>query len=190
MAAQRSNARSFEEVVRSTQRGLLGYAMMLTAGDLHRAEDLLSAVYARAFERWQQIRNVDSVFGYLRRMVSNEFVTGYRRGGRVELREAMPDAAGRDGDFDTALTDRDDLTARLSALPHQQRAVLVLRYYYDLPFDEIATELNCRPATARGYAVRGLAALRISMSEAATDTSTHHLTLIHTSSGDTDARSE
>jgi DNA-directed RNA polymerase specialized sigma24 family protein len=48
-------------------------------------------------------------------------------------------------------------------LPRQQRAVLVLRHYEDLTDDEIATVLGCRVGTVRGYASRGLAALRIDL---------------------------
>ena len=48
----------------------------------------------------------------------------------------------------------------LAALPFRQRATLVLRFWADWTDDEIATVLDCRPATVRSLAHRGLAALR------------------------------
>jgi DNA-directed RNA polymerase specialized sigma24 family protein len=41
-------------------------------------------------------------------------------------------------DHASALVDRDDVWRRLSGLPRQQRAVLVLRHYERLTDDEIA----------------------------------------------------
>jgi len=43
--------------------------------------------------------------------------------------------------------------------------VLVLRFYEGLTDNEIATVLNCRQGTVRGYGSRALAALRIELAE-------------------------
>jgi RNA polymerase sigma factor (sigma-70 family) len=51
----------------------------------------------------------------------------------------------------------------LGSLPRQQRAVLVLRYYEDLPDSEIAEILHCKPGTVRSLASRALATLRESL---------------------------
>jgi RNA polymerase sigma factor (sigma-70 family) len=48
----------------------------------------------------------------------------------------------------------------MRALPHRQRAALVLRYFHDLPDDEIGSALGCRIGTVRSLISRGLAALR------------------------------
>ena len=48
----------------------------------------------------------------------------------------------------------------LARLPKQQRAVLVLRYYEDLPDPEIAAVLGCSASTVRSNAARALARLR------------------------------
>jgi RNA polymerase sigma factor (sigma-70 family) len=50
----------------------------------------------------------------------------------------------------------------ISALPHRQRAVLVLRYYEDLDDASIAAILGCAPGTVRTHAMRALNALRAS----------------------------
>jgi RNA polymerase sigma factor (sigma-70 family) len=66
----------------------------------------------------------------------------------------MPDvAAGR-------IADRDEIWTLLRQLPERQRAALVLRYFHDLPDEDIASTLDCRVGTVRSLISRGLAALR------------------------------
>jgi RNA polymerase sigma factor (sigma-70 family) len=48
----------------------------------------------------------------------------------------------------------------LATLPRQQRAVLVLRFYEDLPDRDIADALGCSEPTVRSNASRALATLR------------------------------
>lgn len=48
----------------------------------------------------------------------------------------------------------------MRALPARQRAVVVLRYYEDLPEAEIARLLGCSPGTVKSQAHRALATLR------------------------------
>jgi RNA polymerase sigma factor (sigma-70 family) len=48
----------------------------------------------------------------------------------------------------------------MAELPERQRHALVLRFYLDLPDDQIATLLDARPGTVRSLISRGLAALK------------------------------
>ena len=48
----------------------------------------------------------------------------------------------------------------LGSLPDRQRAALVLRYFNDLPDEEIGAALGCQLGTVRSLISRGLAALR------------------------------
>jgi RNA polymerase sigma factor (sigma-70 family) len=57
-------------------------------------------------------------------------------------------------------SDLDQLAAALQALPPDQREVLVLCRYHDLPFAEVAEILGCTPGAARVRAHRALAAVR------------------------------
>jgi len=52
------------------------------------------------------------------------------------------------------------LTAALQTLPPDQRELLVLCRYHDLPFAEVAAILGCTPGAARVRAHRALVALR------------------------------
>ena len=95
---------------------------------------------------------------YVRRMVVNAHVSAWRRSGRREL-------VGRRGarhvvaDPPTASPPA-TRSGGCAALPPQQRAAVVLRYYEDLEYAEIAAILGVAQATVRSHVHRALAAMR------------------------------
>jgi RNA polymerase sigma factor (sigma-70 family) len=106
------------------------------------------------------VSRTDDPDTYVRRMVVNAHVSAWRRTGRRELSvaEVRPAETGRDP-ADAVV--RDDAVWRVcSALPPQQRAAVVLRFYEDLDYPEIARVLDVAEATVRSHVHRGLAALR------------------------------
>jgi RNA polymerase sigma-70 factor (ECF subfamily) len=72
-----------------------------------------------------------------------------------ELR-TVPDAGPDDP------TQRTDLRRALQSLSSSQRLVLVLRYYLDLSFEEMAVILNTNPKAAKSRTYRALERLRLS----------------------------
>jgi RNA polymerase sigma-70 factor (ECF subfamily) len=54
-----------------------------------------------------------------------------------------------------------DLRAALGRIPNDMRLALVLRYYLDLGFEEMAIVLNCSPKAAKSRTFRALQKLRI-----------------------------
>jgi len=98
--------------------------------------------------------SVDSPAAYLRRSVVNR---AGRHRTRV-LRERVLLAAAREPV--QLPPDLDETWALLARLPARQRAVLVLRFYDDLPEAEIARVLGCRPGTVKSLSSRGLTRLR------------------------------
>jgi len=150
---------SFDELVRSNERRLLRLALMLSGG-VHSAEDLVQTVLARAHRRWDRIGALEHPEAYLRTMVVNEFLSWRRllRNREQPLGELPEQPTGEDIGLRQA--QRDAAWRMLAELPRQQRAVLVLRFYEDLPDDEIAAVLRCSASTVRSNAARGLARLR------------------------------
>jgi RNA polymerase sigma factor (sigma-70 family) len=62
---------------------------------------------------------------------------------------------------DTSTADHpSELVDAVATLPHNQRAVIVLRCWADLPESEIADIVDVRPGTVRTLAARALATLR------------------------------
>jgi RNA polymerase sigma factor (sigma-70 family) len=60
--------------------------------------------------------------------------------------------------------DRDALWRALGRLPARQRAVVVLRYYEDLPETQVAVILSCSVGTVKSQAAKALAKLRVDAS--------------------------
>lgn len=151
---------SFEEYVTARLPALLRYAAVLT-GDRDLAEDLVQDVLVRAHGRWRRIAGTDEPDRYVHRMIINAHLSWRRRWSTRRVLLVDPPAAAGAGGDPADRPDRDELWLRLSRLPRQQRAVLVLRYYEDLSVAETAAVLGCSPGAVRAYASRALAALRV-----------------------------
>jgi RNA polymerase sigma-70 factor (sigma-E family) len=152
----------FGDFVAGALPALLRFGHVLT-GSPQEAEDLVQEALARCLRRWRSVV-ADDPIAYVRRVMVNTYVSGWRRwGARVRLGE-VPDAVAEDRAL-RRWEERDAVRLALAALPKRQRAVLVLRYLDDLPDTSIAALLGCRPGTVRSQASRGLAALRPLMTE-------------------------
>ncbi|MFI7596316.1 SigE family RNA polymerase sigma factor [Actinoplanes sp. NPDC049681] len=157
---------TYEEFADSRLDALLRYAVMLT-GDPHTAQDLVQETMVRVQLSWRRVVASDSPDGYVRKILTNQFID-LRRGSwlrRVLLR-AEPDPVAAPSDHAQESAERDRIWGMLSRLPRRQRAVLVLRYYEDLPDQEIADVLGCAVGTVRSSISRALATLRAELVEA------------------------
>jgi RNA polymerase sigma-70 factor (sigma-E family) len=147
----------FSDFMTGALPGLLRFGYVLT-GSPDEAEDLVQEALARCLRRWRRVR-ADNPGAYVRRVMINAHVDRWRRwGAQVQLGE-VPDIIGEDAGIQRR-EDWDTLRAALAKLPSRQRAVLVLRYFEDLPDASIAALLGLRPGTVRSQSSRGLAALR------------------------------
>lgn len=61
-----------------------------------------------------------------------------------------------------------DMATALRRLPHDIRLAVVLRYYLDLSFDDVATTSGCSVEAARSRVRRGLAALATTLTASET----------------------
>ncbi|MQY05671.1 SigE family RNA polymerase sigma factor [Actinomadura macrotermitis] len=146
---------SFTEFVTARSGDLKRLAYVL-AGDHHAAEELLQNALAKSAARWRHIR--DNPEGYVRRAMYNEQVSRWRRRGRETAAADLPDPPQDDRSAEVDL--RLLLKQALLTLPPRKRAVLVLRYYEDLPEAEVAAILGCSVGTVRSQCHRAVAQLR------------------------------
>ncbi len=137
---------------------LLRLAFQLTH-DQASAEDVVQEALMRIYRTWQRrMPAVEYVEAYARRAVVNEYLRRKRlRSASEVVTAAPPDVAVA---ADDSVLDRDAMWQALGALPPRQRAVLVLRFYEDMPDAAIADFIGAREGTVRSLASRGLAALR------------------------------
>ncbi|MFD9891846.1 RNA polymerase sigma factor [Amycolatopsis sp. NPDC059027] len=163
MAERKTVPASFDEFVADRLDGLLRYATVLT-DDPDLAQDIVQEVLLRAQQRWSTI---DSPPTYVRRMVTNEYLSWRRRAVRRSVPsspEVLDAISPPVSDHTDAYDERDEMLARLAELPRKQRAALVLRYYENYSDAEIAKVLRCRASTVRSQISRALATLRASVS--------------------------
>ena len=108
------------------------------------------------YRAWRKLYPDGDPEAYTRKVMVR---AAWRAGGRFWRPEVptgvLPDPPVRD---DFAVRDTADLV--LGALPTQQRVVLVLSYWVDLPEQDIAAMLGCSPGTVKSRASRAIAALR------------------------------
>lgn len=127
----------------------------LLVGDRSVAEELVQDAFLRLH---RHLGHVDEPGAYLRTTVVNLCRGDGRR--RATARRHAPALADRRAVEPPPLPrELDEVWQALQALPERRRDALVLRYYADLPTDEVARLLGARPATARSLIRRGLASL-------------------------------
>jgi RNA polymerase sigma-70 factor (sigma-E family) len=137
----------------------------LIVWDLGEAEDLVQETLFEVARRWPRVRRMERPSAYARRILVNRALSGAGRRARrrQELTDPMPPDRGHKQTNGAALGEQDELMTALAALPPRQRAVLVLRYFLDLPEAEVAAALKCSLGTVKSTASRGLARLEQAM---------------------------
>src|SRR5260370_37303542 len=152
---------SFEDFVHARSASLMRTALLLTGQNRAEAEDLLQLALERAYRHWPRVIGSGEPERYTRKILANASADRWRRLAR-RPEEALAARDGRPGvpDHTAEIADRDFLLRALAGLPPRQRAVLVLRYFDDLPEAEIAEMLGCSLGTVKSQAARALARLR------------------------------
>ena len=163
MMTTNDTAGDFDDFVHGRGRALLRFAYVLS-GDAHLAEDLVQEVLARMHRRWDRIAAMDNAEAYVRTAVVRQFLSWSRRRAYREAVLAEVPETGFEEPQQRVVT-RDHMWQLLRGLPRSQRAVLVLRFYCDLPDQEIAALLGCGMSTVRSQAARALTRMRAMMTE-------------------------
>ena len=141
-------------------------ATLLSAGNAHRAEDLVQNVLLRMYLSWPRIRS-DTRDAYARKMLVNaDLDERRRRHARVEVTHAeVPDVVIEDAEpIDTEAA----VFRALAQLPPGMRAAVVLRHVADVSVAETADALGCSEGTVKSQTARGLAQLRTALNGNAT----------------------
>ncbi|CRK57541.1 RNA polymerase ECF sigma factor [Alloactinosynnema sp. L-07] len=153
---------SFDAFAADRLSWLLRYATALTC-DPYLAQDIVQEVMLRAQSRWSRISALDAPDHYVKRMVTNEYLSWRRRRAARDVTSAHSTLEAisppvRDPAHQHA--ERDAMRACIATLPRKQRAAIVLRYYEDNTDEEIAGVLGCSAGTVRSHISRALSTLR------------------------------
>jgi RNA polymerase sigma-70 factor (sigma-E family) len=153
----------FAEFARASYGGLRHAAWLLT-GDGHAAEDAAQTALVRTYAAWSRVRR-DDAYAYARKVLVNHITDRWRRklreypAGEVPDRAASPDPAD-----EVAL--RHWITGALATLTVRERAVIVMRYLFDLPEAAVARDLGITQGTVKSTSSRALAKLRVRTDDA------------------------
>ncbi len=176
-AAARTDTPTFEQYAAAAWSTLYRSAYLL-AGNHADAEDLAQQTLIKAHGAWAKVTSSDSPNAYVRRILTNTFLSSKRpKARRLELlTDEMPEwghapaagtaARGTPGEGDERMA----LWPHVKQLPPQQRAVIVLRYFEDLSEAEIAETLGCSRGNVKSTAHRALKSLRAALGAPADQT--------------------
>jgi RNA polymerase sigma-70 factor (sigma-E family) len=152
-----SEEEAFRDYAIARMPSLLRTAFLLTGGDWHRAEDVVSAAVMKLYTSWRRASRVQHLDSYVQRILVRTWLDEQRRPWRREhVVDMVPDVGASVDDLDR----RTDLREVLAGLPSRQRAVLILRFYEDLSVDQTAEALGCTPGAVKTLTNRALSAVR------------------------------
>jgi len=154
-AARTGDRVAFAELLRPEYHAAfrLAYALLQNADE---AED---AVQEAAFAAWRRIGDVrddSKVRAWFLAIVANRCRSVKRSPWWTVEKHDPPEQQAPVADLAVSI----DLRRALRRIGHDERLVLVLRYYLDLPFDEIAETIHTTPKGARHRVERAIQKLR------------------------------
>ncbi len=162
----RAKADDFGAYVRASERRHKRLAFLLT-GDLHEAEDLLQAAYAKVYPHWSKVRTYDVPDAYLRRVMLSLRTSWWRRSRNREWSVAdLSENSNHIADPAGTVIESQALLLALRQLPERQRAAVVLRHWCDLSEADTAAAMRCSVGTVKSNTSKGLAHLRAALGQA------------------------
>ncbi|MHC4284410.1 MAG: RNA polymerase sigma factor [Planctomycetota bacterium] len=159
------DTKAFGELVRRYGDSLLGYLTRMT-GSIEQAEDLFQETFKRVHEKADTFRG-SRIKSWLFAIATNVAIDGFRRNSRLQVTSLnqkldCDDDEGRelgavavaDNSHEPSqkaiMTERkEQVRQALELLPARQRATLVLAYFQQLSYPEVAQVLGCSVGTIK-----------------------------------------
>ena len=171
----RGDRKAFAELVRRYGDSLLGYLTRMT-GNREQAEDLFQETFRRVHEKADTFRG-SRIKSWLFAIATNMAIDGMRKNKRlnvVSLNQKVDCNDEESQEFSTvAVADnsyepsqkaivaeqKEQVRQAIEMLPARQRATLVLAYYQQLSYPEVAQILGCSVGTVKTQMYRALKSL-------------------------------
>lgn len=149
---------------------LIPAAQRLAYGMLQNPQDCEDAVQEATFKAWRafpRLRENSELRPWFLTIVANECRQRIRNRWWSIFKMAAP---ADDLPAPTAVDDEGlDLRQAVARLPHDMKLAIVLRFYLDLSFDEVARVLKVSNVAARARVYRALQRLRVQIPEMSAD---------------------
>lgn len=176
--AQLQDAAAFDALVDHFAGRVYGFILRMTAAR-DDAQDLTQEVFLRVVRMIGKYQDDGRFEAWIFRIAANLVRDRGRRSQRQPARLTLAERDGEGEGLDQFAGDEDAphaplergedverLTAALQLLPEAEREVIMLRYFADMSFKEIAESMGTPLGTALARSHRGLARLRELMGEA------------------------
>ncbi len=166
---------AFGEIVHRYGDSLLGYLIRMT-GSIEQAEDLFQETFKRVHEKADTFRG-SRIKSWLFAIATNVAIDGFRRSKRLQVTslnqkldcdddegQELGAVAIADNSYGPSqkaiMTERkEQVRQALELLPAKQRATLVLAYFQQLSYPEVAQVLGCSVGTVKTQMYRALKTL-------------------------------
>jgi RNA polymerase sigma-70 factor (ECF subfamily) len=159
---QTGDITAFEDFFREHERAVFNNAYLIT-GNREDAEDILQEVFTSV---WKSRHTYDPAKGklstWLHRITVNESLRKRRKNPpMIPLDDVqLPDTGGGRDERLLAHFENEDMIRAMNTLDGRLRAVLVLRYFNDMSYEEIARVVGIPLGTVKSRINHGLKALR------------------------------
>ena len=165
--ARTGDREAFSDLARASMDRQYAVASLILR-DSDRAQDAVQEALVTAWRDMRALRDPDAWDAWLHRLTVRacyRLARKERRRNLVELHVVPDPEPARPYDLAMSVAERDRMERELDRLPIDQRTVMVLHFYLDLPLTTAATILEIPVGTAKSRLHYGLRALRQSMAE-------------------------
>ncbi|MEV0460144.1 sigma-70 family RNA polymerase sigma factor [Catellatospora methionotrophica] len=150
-----SDIEEFDAFYADTSWRVLGQLWTMT-GSRAEAEDAVAEAYARAWQRWGQVRECDSPEAWVRRTASRIAISTWRK---AVNRMRAHHRATPEQELAGLGPDHVALVHALRQIPAEQRRAIVLHHLVGLSVAEVAAEVGSPQGTIKARLLRGRRAL-------------------------------
>jgi len=171
----RGDRTAFGEIVRRYGDGIFGYLVRMT-GSRHQADDLFQETFKRVHEKARTFRGgqfrswlftiatriaIDSLRrrGRLRFVSLNQDIDCAEGNCELQPMAAVAESCSEPSDEAAKAEQKEQVRRAVELLPARQRAALVLAYYQQLSYSEVAEVLGCSVGTVKTQMSRALRTL-------------------------------
>lgn len=145
-------AADFDDFYRATHASV-GRALAVTLRDVDLAADSIDEAFARAYQRWDRVSELDNPGGWVYRVALNHATSRLRQ---IRRRLERNDAAALSVEHVEHLYADPDVGAALGTLSVAHRSVVVCRLLLGWSEKDTAAALDVRPGTVKSRLSRAL----------------------------------
>ncbi|MBA4083435.1 SigE family RNA polymerase sigma factor [Janibacter sp. LM] len=151
----------FDEFYRATAPRVV-HLVYAATGDLELARDSTQEAFARAWQRWDQVRTADEPGAWVRTVARRIAISTWRKDSN---RTRAMERRGEDARPAAPTVDRVAVVAALRTLGPDVRETLALYYLADLSVDEISRQTGIPSGTIKARLHRGRAQLATALAD-------------------------